>query len=153
METKSCASCRKPFQPRPQVPGQAYCSSPDCQRERRLRWQRDKLRNDSDYRDNQNRAQRAWLERNPDYWRRYRETHPQRPARNRSREPADAARPVDDGFTKTPVPALQPALKAGIYRIRPLAGSRAAKRDVWTVELIALCVDCPCKVDVCKEMP
>jgi hypothetical protein len=35
MENKLCVACDQPFQPRPQVPHQSYCSAPDCQRERR----------------------------------------------------------------------------------------------------------------------
>lgn len=72
MPTKNCACCGEPFTPRPQVPDQAYCSAPACQRERRLRWQSVKMQTDPDYRDNQSRSQRAWLDRNPDYWRTYR---------------------------------------------------------------------------------
>jgi hypothetical protein len=72
MPTKNCACCGEPFTPRPQVPDQAYCSAPACQRERRRRWQSVKMQTDPDYRDNQSRSQRAWLDRNPDYWRTYR---------------------------------------------------------------------------------
>jgi hypothetical protein len=68
MMTKRCACCGQPFEPRPQVPDQAFCSSPDCQRARRRQWQRDKLKSDPDYRSNQQDAQRAWTQRNQDYW-------------------------------------------------------------------------------------
>lgn len=44
MMTKRCACCGQPFEPRPQVPGQAFCSSPDCQRARRRQWQREPMR-------------------------------------------------------------------------------------------------------------
>jgi endogenous inhibitor of DNA gyrase (YacG/DUF329 family) len=69
--TRSCAHCGQPFQPRPQVPNQTYCSSAECQRARKLRWQQDKLRTDPDYRDNQRDTQRAWFDRHPGYWRAY----------------------------------------------------------------------------------
>ena len=46
MSSTLCACCGKPFEPRPQVPNQTFCSSPDCQRARKLRWQQDKLRAD-----------------------------------------------------------------------------------------------------------
>jgi len=72
MPTKICACCGQSFTPRPQVRDQVFCSAPACQRERRLRWQRDKMQSDPDYRDNQSRSQRAWLDRHPDYWRMYR---------------------------------------------------------------------------------
>ena len=57
--TQHCACCGKPFAPRPQVPDQAYCSDPDCQRARKRQWQRAKLQSDPDYRDNQRAAQQA----------------------------------------------------------------------------------------------
>ena len=49
MMTKRCACCDQPFEPRPQVPDQAFCSSPDCQRARKQQWQRDKLKSDGEY--------------------------------------------------------------------------------------------------------
>ncbi len=42
MTNKICAGCGQPFEPRPQVPDQAYCSEPDCQRARKRQWQRAK---------------------------------------------------------------------------------------------------------------
>lgn len=86
MENKQCVACNQPFQPRPQVPGQSYCSAPACQRERRKQWQRRKLQTDPDYQDNQARAQQAWTKRNPDYWLEYRESHPEYVERNRARQ-------------------------------------------------------------------
>lgn len=74
--TRRCACCGQPFQPRPQVPNQTYCSSAECQRARKLRWQQAKLRADPDYRDNQRDAQRAWFDRHPGYWRAYRAANP-----------------------------------------------------------------------------
>lgn len=84
MENKYCMACGQIFQPRPQTPQQSYCSAPSCQGQRKNRWQRNKLQNDPDYRDNQRSAQQAWLERNPDYWRQYRKSHPTYAERNRS---------------------------------------------------------------------
>ena len=60
MTTKICACCGQPFQPRPQVKDQAYCSAPACQRARRQAWQREKLRDEPYYREYLQNAQRAW---------------------------------------------------------------------------------------------
>ena len=54
--TKQCKACGTAFQPHPKVQNQTYCSSPECQRERRRRWQQKKRRDDADYRDNDVRA-------------------------------------------------------------------------------------------------
>lgn len=67
MTTRLCAHCGHPFEPRPQVPDQAFCSAPECQRARKREWQRAKLQSDPDYRINQQAAQRAWSQRNHDY--------------------------------------------------------------------------------------
>lgn len=76
MSKKRCACCDQPFEPRPQVPNQAFCSDPACQRARKRQWQRSKIQADADYQVNHRAAQQAWSERNQDYWRSYRETHP-----------------------------------------------------------------------------
>ena len=52
-----CLACGNSFHPLLRVPNQRYCSAAACQRERRRRWQRRRLRVDADYRDNQARAQ------------------------------------------------------------------------------------------------
>jgi hypothetical protein len=67
-----CASCGRDFPVRPQSPKQSYCSTPECQRERRRRWTKARLEADPDYRANQLAAQRAWHARNPEYWQIYR---------------------------------------------------------------------------------
>jgi hypothetical protein len=138
MEMKRCAACDQVFQPRPQVPAQSYCSLPDCQKERRRRWQQEKLRTDQDYRDNQARAQKAWLERNPDYWREYRSTHEDYVERNRAFQRTRNAQRNNSPIAKMDVsPSLSP-LTSGIYRMSPVEVSEFAKIDVWTVQITVL---------------
>ena len=72
MSTRTCACCGDLFIIRPQIASQAYCSAAACPRDRRLRWQLDKILRDPDYRENQSRNQRAWHDRHPEYWRTYR---------------------------------------------------------------------------------
>ncbi|MEI7682127.1 MAG: hypothetical protein WCK07_22215 [Betaproteobacteria bacterium] len=86
--TKQCKACGNDFQPHPKVPDQEYCSSPMCQRERRRRWQQEKRRHDSDYRDNDARQIKDWLSDNPDYWQRYRKINPGYAERNRNLQQA-----------------------------------------------------------------
>jgi hypothetical protein len=59
MAQMACASCGREFTVRPQSPKQTYCSAPECQHERRRRWNRTKLKADPDYRANQRAAERA----------------------------------------------------------------------------------------------
>lgn len=86
MATRWCSSCGQAFVPAPQVPRQMYCALPGCQRERRRLWQIAKRRSDPDYLANQARAQKAWSERNPEYWRTYRETNPGYASGNRAQQ-------------------------------------------------------------------
>lgn len=67
-----CINCSAIFEQIPQVPNQLYCSKEKCQKERKRQWQEKKRKVDKDYKENQYRAQKAWAERNPDYWREYR---------------------------------------------------------------------------------
>lgn len=146
MAHKLCACCGKSFDPRPQIPHQAYCSSPACQRARKRQWQQDKVHSDPDYRDNQRDAQRAWLKRHPDYWRQYRHDHPDYGARNRTRKWEKALVPAD-GFAKMDASPIAP----GLYRIRPAATPWREDQDSWIVRIEPVCTGCPCKKDVCKE--
>lgn len=80
-----CANpnCRRLFLPDPRVKNQRFCDRGECQHCRKSQWQRQKLKNDPDYRDNQQRAQQDWKEQNRDYWRRYRDSRPGYVKRNR----------------------------------------------------------------------
>ena len=151
MENKQCAACNQPFQPRPQVPGQSYCSAPDCQRERRKQWQRRKLQTDPDYQDNQARAQQAWTQRNPDYWREYRESHPEYVERNRVRQQERNAKVT--GHTIAKMDASNPVtlFPAGIYHLSLVTDAGIAKMDVWTVEITVHAVQCLSRVEIAKR--
>lgn len=145
--TQSCAHCGQPFQPRPQVPDQAYCSAPGCQRARKRQWQRAKLQSDSDYRHNQRDAHRAWLDRNPDYWRNYREARPEHAQSNHEEQQIRAANGSDVDLAKMDVCDLP----SGVYRIRRFPAPAQAPQDSWLVEITPVCLTCPRKMDVCKE--
>lgn len=113
MTPRYCTHCGNPFQPRPQVPRQSYCSHPECQRARKQLWQQQKLRTDPHYRDNQRDAQRKWHERHPDYWRNYRASHRE----HAEGSPARQSQPMVDRI-RTRVKMDVSALTSGLYRIR-----------------------------------
>lgn len=134
MATRWCSSCGRAFVPAPQVPRQTYCALPDCQRERRRLWQIAKRRSDPDYLANQARAQKAWSERNPGYWRAYRDTNPDYASGNRAQQRARNRKRVIAKMDASP-----PSLPSGIYELRLLqADIRIAKKDVWVVNLRVL---------------
>lgn len=135
MESKQCSACGQIFQPRPQVPDQSYCSLPICQRERRRKWQKIKLQFDSDYQDNQARAQQAWSQRNPEYWREYRKSHPKYAERNRVLQHERNKKPTADKIANMDLSDRLSLLPSGIYNLSLVTDDGIAKMDVWTVEI------------------
>lgn len=151
MEFKQCAACGQAFQPRPQVPQQNYCPMPDCQRERRRRWQQVKRQTDPDYQDNQARAQQAWNTRNPDYWREYRSAHPEYAERNRARQRKRKSMATNGPIAKMDVSDALLPLPSGIYRLSQVATTGIAKMDAWTVEITVHACQCEPPVKIAKR--
>lgn len=134
MRSKKCSACGRKFMH--QSPGhQTHCSTSKCQRERRRQWQRERRKSDPDYKDNQSRAQRAWAERNPSYWRDYRRRNPDYTEKNRVREKERRlnrkAKPVAKMDLQQ---GASPAL-SGTYMLVPISADGVAKMDSWTVEI------------------
>lgn len=74
MGTLRCRCCGKLVRSNPRLKHQLYCSAPNCQRERKRLWQKEKLRADPDYRANQRECQRRWFSNHLDYWQKWRKT-------------------------------------------------------------------------------
>jgi hypothetical protein len=151
MENKQCIACRLPFQPHPQVPNQSYCSALDCQRERRKQWHRQKLQTDPDYQNNQARAQKAWMKRNPNYWREYRESHPEYVERNRVRQQERNAKATRHSIAKMDVSIPSTPLPSGIYNLSLVKDTGLAKMDVWTVEITVHACQCLSRAEIAKR--
>ncbi len=135
-ESRQCAGCKKPFQPRPQSPKQQFCSESICQKERRKRWQAAKRQNDPDYQENQARAQSKWAGANPSYWSDYRQRHPDYVKRNRERQrERDAQRRVTSVLAKSDACAPETGVPSGIYRLSRVTGDDLAKSDAWMVRI------------------
>lgn len=136
---RRCAACGAPFRVLPQVPDQSYCPEPACQRERRKLWQRTRRDEDPDYRDNQARAQEAWLARNPDYWREYRKRHPEYTKQNRERQRSRAQERRGPEPSPADMSDLSSLLSSGLYRLTVIAVDRVAKMDAsFLVELVPI---------------
>ncbi len=84
--TKLCEQCQQPFTPCPSASHQSICGKVECHRGRKRKWQREKLRTDPTYRENQAAARKAWREKNPDYMAGYRRRHPGYVDQNRARQ-------------------------------------------------------------------
>ena len=143
--TRRCACCGTPFEPRPQVPDQAFRALPECQRARKRQWQQAKIQSHPDYRINQRAAQQAWSQRNQDYWRNYRDTRPDCEQCTRGqRGPRDQGRNSD--LVKMDVCHLP----AGLYRITPHRALPREEGVSWVVEIELLCTTCLRKMDVSR---
>jgi len=142
MAKKRCVACGSYFKARTQVPNQTYCSDTACQRKRRQAWQQQKLQTDPDHRDNKSRAQQAWVQQNSDYWRQYRESHPEYVERNRSRQRERNAKRASGTIAKKDESALEFPSSLGTYRIRVISPGAIVKKDVCTVEITAYTCHC-----------
>jgi hypothetical protein len=135
-----CINCAGIFQPIPQVRNQIYCSKEACQKERRREWQKKKRKNDQDYKDNQYRAQRAWAERNPDYWRDYRKKSTNSsPLSNSQNNKPNKTKKGENEYSQSDeqINSKWHAIQDGTYRLRVIEKS-SSKMDVWIIELAKL---------------
>ena len=143
MEKRRCAGCRKLFHPRPQSPGQTFCSAAECQRERKRRWQKARRAADSDYRDNDVQASRQWRRQHPDYWRAYRHKHPHSVIRNRDKQrERDRARrlkapqpPPGSDLANEDASSLQLPFDTGTYRMIPVTAGDLANESARLVKI------------------
>ena len=83
---QSCRYCQQIFQPSIYRPRQGVCSQTDCQRQRRGDYHRERIRKDVAYAADVRASQRKWRASHPEYWKQYREQHPESVARNRKQQ-------------------------------------------------------------------
>jgi hypothetical protein len=86
MSDRPCRYCEQPFQLSPYHPNQFACHQPECQQRRRRDYHRQKIASDPLYRQVCLDSSHQWREEHPDYWKRYRQTHPRAVERNRQRQ-------------------------------------------------------------------
>jgi hypothetical protein len=130
-------ACGKLFVPCPQVKEQAYCSKPECQRERKRRWHKKKMADDPDYRQNRRDTQRRWRQAHRDYWRRYRKAHPTYVEKNRERQKERNRLRTGRSrrIAKTDASWAESRIITGRYQLVPIGVGTVAKTDAINVEL------------------
>ena len=147
MGNRNCKHCDEFFQPRPQNPQQNYCSKSECQRARKRLWQRENLKSDPDYRENQRQAQKRWQAHHPDYWKNYRANHTGYVDRNRElqrkrnarRHPLAAATETDASmFAKMDASTEDFYLSSGTYRLVPVNCKDGRVNDVFICKISRL---------------
>jgi hypothetical protein len=83
---RSCRYCQQDFQPSIYRPRQRVCSEPDCQRQRRSDYQRERIRTDAAYAADVRASQKKWRDAHSEYWKQYRQQHPESTERNRQQQ-------------------------------------------------------------------
>jgi len=131
MEEKRCAHCGCLLDCNPRSKNQRYCGKKECQRARKRMWQKNKMATDPDYRANQKDCNKAWQEKNRNYWRDYRRRHPQYTERNRLLEFARRSR---RRVAKMDASEKISSLKTGTYWLIPEDG--VAKMDAFAGKVL-----------------
>ena len=138
--TKQCKACGKAFQSHPKVPNQTYCSSPECQRERRRRWLEEKRQFDADYQGNEPQKIEQWRNEHPDYWKQYRLDNPDYANRNRNLQQTRKQRSRNPMIANVyELPELSP-LASGRYRLIPVIADVIANEYELIVEITVLSI-------------
>ena len=135
---RRCEHCGERFIPRPNVPRQRYCSKAGCQKARRNRWRKRKLRTDQDYRDNQYDGQKRWRDNHRGYWKGYRASHPGYVERNRTLQRERNHRRRGGLIAKRYESRSWNPMRSGVYRLIPAGGEGIAKSDACLVKLDVL---------------
>ena len=161
MEEVSCCHCGDYFIPNPRQKNPRYCGNkPECQRARKAAWQREKMHSDPDYKANQKRCQKDWCKAHPDYWKEYRETHPEQAERNRdlqrvrNRKCRDRVTvkhvfsPPDKGMDASLIAKMDTSKSSGTSGGASFSGQFwlvpvIAKMDALKVNIYRITVGCP----------
>lgn len=86
MNDRRCRYCQQAFQPDPYHPQQRVCTQPACQSQRRSDYHRKKIASDPVYQQVCLESPRKWRKTQPDYWKKYRQDHPEQVERNRQQQ-------------------------------------------------------------------
>jgi hypothetical protein len=110
---------------------------------RKRKWQKEKLANDREYRENQAAAQKEWCSRNKGYWKEYRKRNPGYAERNRilQRE-RNQRRRSKSQIAKMDASGAENIISSGCYRLMPLCNGVLAKMDELIVKIDVISSGC-----------
>lgn len=140
---RRCAHCHCLFEVCNKVSKHEYCNKKECQKARKRKWQREKIKNDADYCKDQKEAHQDWKNNNPDYWRTYRSNNKEYADRNRRQQcRRNLARQATSAPVNTSAPIAkmdailsEKALISGKYQLVPVMPDMIAKMDALIVEI------------------
>lgn len=140
---RRCRHCSCLFKVCNKVKKHDYCSKKACQLARKRNWQKEKLKSDQTYREDQRSAQQDWSANNPDYWKQYRHKNKRYTDTNRQKQRHRNARrrkkvgnlPLRKPIAKMDALMHQNDMISGVYRLVPLESQLVAKMDAIIVEI------------------
>ncbi len=138
-ESGRCKHCKRNYWKNPRVKAQSYCGAKACQRARKTRWQRNRMRADSDYRENQKLSQKQWTASRPGYWQKYRQNHQSYACGNRMLQKCRDERRRLRHLAKMDALSSISSVKSGTYYLFTSAQVNLAKMDAsgHKVEIIS----------------
>jgi len=149
MSQDNCEHCQQPFERYKNREDQHYCGGSECQRARKAKWKRVRIKKDAAFRAYHNQTNKDWREMSPGYWKEYRNKNPEKTERNRILQRVrNQNRRLKNGREKTTgqVPKSIAKVDASelIAKVDVLkTGNHQAFNQFWLVPVIA-------KVDVLK---
>lgn len=143
---RRCRHCSCLFQVCNKVKKHEYCSKKACQLARKRNWQKEKLKADQTYREDQGSAKEDWNTNNPDYWKQYRQKNKRYTETNRRKQRYRNARrrkkvgnfPPRKPIAKMDALIRQKDIISGRYKIVPIGTQLIAKMDAIIVEIIPI---------------
>lgn len=140
---RRCVHCEDEFEPDPRVKNHRYCGKRECQLARRRIWQREKFRNDPEYKENQQGCWNDWYKRHPHYHKAYRKKNPQYMAANRTRQKVRDMRRRKNGLDKLlvkmdSIDSILQRRNGGTFKLIPKNKGLLVKMDSMIVELTPL---------------
>ena len=143
---RRCRHCGCLFEVCGKVKKHEYCKKKKCRKARKRRWQKEKMQRDAQYRNDQKQAQKDWMAKNPDYWKRYRDNHPEYTRRNkkaqrlRNRAILKKKSRIEE-IAKMDAMSPEKFLKSGRYLLYHASSDDIAKMDAIMVEIKTISVD------------
>ncbi len=136
---RRCKHCHCLFEVCNKVKKHEYCKKKKCQRAKKNKWQRDKIKNDENYRKDQKDANEVWLNKTPDYWKNYHHKNQNYSDRNRKkqhiRNKSRRKKPVNQTIAKMDALSPENNIISGKYKLVPVSSDLIAKMDTLIVEI------------------
>jgi len=140
---RRCRHCCCLFPVCHKVKKHEYCNKKPCQKARKRKWQKERIKNNEIYRNDQKAAQQDWKNNNPDYWKNYRRDNKtytdrnreQQRERNRLRKAKFASDQQLAPIAKMDALSHENKIISGKYELIPVRPDMIAKMDALIVEI------------------